>query len=687
MATTAVGVAVLVGWALDLPTLKSVLPGVVSMKANTALGFVLAGLSLSLRERGRASRITTGALAGATALLGFLTLVEYALGVNLGIDQFLFREAAGTVGTLSPGRMAPTTAVSFLLVGLSRWLAIWPSTVAVAQGLALVVALLGYLSLTGYVLGATALIGIGRFTQMAVHTAALFLLAGLGLIVLRPTEGFARVIGSATAAGWMLRRLLPTLFIVPVLIGWLGAWGVRSGHWNGPFAVSLVVVLLAVVLAGLTYTFAHALIRIEGDRLRTEAALHRTRSILQAAMDQSPAGIAIAEAPSGNLSYVNDAGLPVHGNSPLLDLDGTPLPADAVPLARAIQHGETSSREFIVRRSPSDDRLVLARAAPVLDQQGKVTAAVVVSVDITDRKRSEEALRRSEVHFRQLVSALPIPVAFYNGRGDVVTLNERFTRLLGYTLEDIPTVDEWFRKAYPDEHYRDQVAKAWAGRVRDVAGRGVETPAGEVRVTCKSGEVRTLAISGVTIGQDLLVTMIDVTEARTLQEQLSLAARLAAMGTLVAGVAHEINNPLSGALAGQTAAREIVREFRQAIQRGAAPEPVSSAAALGEALEALDDAQEGGRRVARIVKDLAMFGRPDAARSRIRLADVVSAARQWFPPDVARRADVKVEDDGAAEVVAAAGQIEQVVVNLVANAAGATPDGERGVITIRLGPG
>jgi PAS domain S-box-containing protein len=150
------------------------------------------------------------------------------------------------------------------------------------------------------------------------------------------------------------------------------------------------------------------------DRLRQEVAehkaaseaLHEVQATLRAALDQSPAGIAIADAPSGRLRYVNDAGLLMRGDTretmvsdagidehvaawQLLDLDGRPLNPDEVPLFRAVQFGETCSREFIVRRGRDDDRIVLGNAAPILDGAGRVTAGIVVFTDVTERKRAE----------------------------------------------------------------------------------------------------------------------------------------------------------------------------------------------------------------------------------------------------------------------------------------------------------
>ena len=83
----AVGVAVLVGWVFDLPTLKSVLPGVVSMKANTALGIVLAGLSLAIVTRGPGSLLATRALAFATALIGISANRYVVISSTFTVDK------------------------------------------------------------------------------------------------------------------------------------------------------------------------------------------------------------------------------------------------------------------------------------------------------------------------------------------------------------------------------------------------------------------------------------------------------------------------------------------------------------------------------------------------------------------------------------------------------------------------
>lgn len=165
------------------------------------------------------------------------------------------------------------------------------------------------------------------------------------------------------------------------------------------------------------------------DRKRVEEDLRRTSATLQAAMDQSPAGIAIADAPDGALRYVNDAGLLIRGSDrasivdgigiaeyvaswQMLDLDGRPLEPEEVPLARAVMFGETNSREFIVRRIEGDDRIVLGNAAPIRDDDGEVVSAIVVFTDITDQKKAEEELRKSRLLLVSSVEAQKDTILF-----------------------------------------------------------------------------------------------------------------------------------------------------------------------------------------------------------------------------------------------------------------------------------
>ena len=147
-----------------------------------------------------------------------------------------------------------------------------------------------------------------------------------------------------------------------------------------------------------------------------------------------------------------------------------------------------------------------------------------------------------------------------------------------------------------------------------------------------------------------------------------------------------INNPLAADLAGAGLALEVAREARQRLREG---EPVDGDAhrrLLDAIIEALEDASEGSQRVAQIVKDLAAFANPAPERALLRLGDVAATAIRWMPAGLAQGVEVRVELRDAPPVLASPGQIEQVVVNLLSNAAKATPAGRRGDVVVRVGP-
>jgi len=150
-----VGGLVLIGWAFDITALKSVLPGLATMKPNTALAFILAGvalwLSLASETQPRFRRVAQ-VCAVVVALIGLLTLSQDFFGWNLGLDQLLFKESVGSAGTPHPGRMSAATAFNLLLIGCALLLLDVRSRTSwlPAQSFALLAGLIASLALIGY---------------------------------------------------------------------------------------------------------------------------------------------------------------------------------------------------------------------------------------------------------------------------------------------------------------------------------------------------------------------------------------------------------------------------------------------------------------------------------------------------------------------------------------------------------
>lgn len=183
-----IGSIVLIGWYSGNKTLIQILPELVAMQYNTALGFVLCGAGMLFCFLRRELVLFCGI---ALFLLGSLTFSQYIFGYNLGLDE-LFMKSYVLVKISHPGRMAPNTAICFLFAGIAL---ILRKETRQMEARSLTIALLGSVitalatvALMGYLTGVPTDFGWGQFSLMAFHTAIGFIFVGIGLIALVISE-------------------------------------------------------------------------------------------------------------------------------------------------------------------------------------------------------------------------------------------------------------------------------------------------------------------------------------------------------------------------------------------------------------------------------------------------------------------------------------------------------------------
>jgi len=219
-ATMGLGVCLLAatgfcGWLFDAGFLRSLFPDWASMKPNTSLGLFLSGVLLAatwMDQRSPALAVISAAGAVLLLLLGGVTLLEYFTGWNAGIDSFLFHEKVQHLKGPHPGRMSPSSALSFFLAGLAFWAGIpgkkqeWTY---VLQAMAGALILIGGFPLTGYVADLVAGYKGWAYTGMAIHTAVAFILLGAGLM--------CKVLGRE-GTSWHLDRTISLGFALAVIV-------------------------------------------------------------------------------------------------------------------------------------------------------------------------------------------------------------------------------------------------------------------------------------------------------------------------------------------------------------------------------------------------------------------------------------------------------------------------------------
>ena len=276
---------VLLGWTLNLPILRSILPGQPQMVPHTAVAFILASVSLITLRNERRLTILSAPCALAVVLIAGLTISEYVAGLDLGFDRLLFSQRLQI--TDFPGRPSPHTAVSFLLIGGALLLSRTTKRFyRLAQAFALIAALIASMALIGYIYDVAFLYSISAQTGMALHTALIFIALAVGILFIHHEQRLMSFVLSDTAGGVMVRHLLPATIAIPIVAGGLIILGARSGLYNMAFAVPLCVVASIVVLTTLIWRNAIALHCSDTKRKWAEEALRNAYNDLEQRVEE-----------------------------------------------------------------------------------------------------------------------------------------------------------------------------------------------------------------------------------------------------------------------------------------------------------------------------------------------------------------------------------------------------------------
>ncbi len=177
---------------------------------------------------------------------------------------------------------------------------------------------------------------------------------------------------------------------------------------------------------------------------------------------------------------------------------------------------------------------------------------------IAERKRAEEVLRKNEEMLRRVIDTSPIPMVLHDETESVLYVNKKFTETFGYTIDDIPSINDWWRLAYPDEKYRRFVTKRWYTAIDTAIRKKISIVPREVDVTCKDGSKKHILSEFSSIGTVNLSVLYDITERNRAAEELKEAKLQAELYLDLMG--HDISNMHQIAIAQLELANEIIKE-------------------------------------------------------------------------------------------------------------------------------
>ena len=295
------GCSVIIGWLFDVPVLKSLIPGLVPMNPATAVCFVLSGLALSAQgiSAGNKKDIFEG-MAEACAFVVFIIALAKLIGLlnhNLGVDQILFRNQLEK--QIPPNRMAPNTAVNFLLVSLSLLIIKFqtPKGYRPSEFTVLTSLFIAMFALLGYFFGIQGFYDVKPYLPMALNTALLFNAMAVGILYAYPDRGLMSIINSENAGGRSARRILPAVIGVPIFLSWLRWQGRLVWRFHGTeFGLALVVVLNMIIIAAVVWWHASLLNKIDDERKKKEEALAGYRGHLEELIKVRTLALEVTEA-------------------------------------------------------------------------------------------------------------------------------------------------------------------------------------------------------------------------------------------------------------------------------------------------------------------------------------------------------------------------------------------------------
>ncbi len=674
-----VGILTLVGWFFNIRYLLWTSPDRVVMKANAALAFVLSGISLWLiaGENGERERRIACGCALLVALLGILTLCEYAAGWNLGIDQLLVDETAAALKTSSPGRMAPNAALNFALLGSSLVLVCrrrghWPASI-----MAFVAVSVGMLALLGYTYAEESPTGFVSYTHIAFQTALAFVVLATAVLLAMKDRGLMAPLAGDSVGSVMARRLLPAVLVVPLLLEWLRHQGEHLRLFGDEFGVALMVVASMMALALVVWRSAVVLNRADLERKRAEAALKaqerelaRTTEVLETVFSNVQFMVVYLDSRFNfvrvNPAYAQSCGYPSEFFPGKNHFDLYPHPENEAIFRRAVETGEP----FTVFAKPFEfpdhpERGVTYwdwSLQPVKEPDGTVSGLIFCLRDVTENVRGEVRLRESEQRLEMAIDGADLGLWDWNIRTGATVFNEKWARMLGYSPAEIePVFASSERLVHPDD------LPGKAARLADhLEGR---TPfyEAEFRMRAKSGEWRWVYSRGRVLerdkdGRPVRATGVhqDITKAKDLEQAALRQEKMAVLGQLAAGIAHEIRNPLSGLNIYLAAAETLSTD-------AAYPDPETR-----ERMQrALGTARSASVKIEGVIRRVMDFVKPSPSRPGLmKVNDVVTESVEMAATTL-RKSGVRLATtlaEGLPPCRADSRLIEQLILNLITNA-------------------
>jgi len=159
----------------------------------------------------------------------------------------------------------------------------------------------------------------------------------------------------------------------------------------------------------------------------------------------------------------------------------------------------------------------------IVEKDGQINEIVSSGKDATNQINAIDSLTKRKSEFKQIIEMNSIPMVVTDKEHNNIIYNRAFTSTFGYTIDDIPNSETWFKTAYPDKEYREQVMLEWNSAIELAMLNLSEIKKQVWKPTCKNGTQKTVEFSFVSLGEQNVITMLDITEQKKAEESLMLS--------------------------------------------------------------------------------------------------------------------------------------------------------------------
>ncbi|MBW4891805.1 PAS domain-containing sensor histidine kinase [Mucilaginibacter sp. HMF5004] len=330
------GLLAILGWYLKEERLQSILPNYVAMKFNTALCFILSGISfiLLIKYQSKVVKRIFYLFIFIVGAIALLTLAEYVFHWSAGIDQLFITDSNSyDIRVPYPGRMAISTAICFIIWAFSFWAIDSENIIrkAVAQYLLHLVALISFIAIMAYLLKVPFSADFSFFSAMAINTSVAFLTLSIVASTVNPHLGLTRLFTGTGIGNVVARKFYPRLMGMVFLVGYVGI----VLHHKGVIIFEFSIVIFAVLFLLISlFLIRDTLIEMnELDKKRSDAeyqmqllnreledkVLERTAQLqlssdrFQKIFNTNPTGITLSKLATGEYVDANPAILDILG--------------------------------------------------------------------------------------------------------------------------------------------------------------------------------------------------------------------------------------------------------------------------------------------------------------------------------------------------------------------------------------